>query len=257
MTRRMSQRARAQEIFREMAEAQSESSSAASLTLRREPGREQTECAASAESDLTARVRALYETSAVPVREIAAVAGVSERTIYKYAQKGGWKARYAWADRGGAARRGWPAADAAAPTQFAPANVMPVRGAGGRFIRREDSGQPFARGLKATDPHGAAQARAACAQAEATAAQAQADAAFLQWNESFVDWLRTVRMIDDALTAYQQARRQRRRGWPAELADAREQTLNRLGHIAIDGLQFCQAQTAALLPSYLASIAKS
>jgi hypothetical protein len=247
MTRRMSQRARAQEIYREMAETQSESSSAASLTLRREPGREQTECAASAESDLTARVRALYETSAVPVREIAAVAGVTERTIYKYAQKGGWKARYAWVDRGGVAGRRRRVNDG-----FAPA-----KGAGGRFIRREDSGQPIARGLKATDPQGTAQARAACAQAGTIAAQAQADAVFLQWNESFVEWLRTVRMIDDELTAYRQARRQRRRGWPAELADAREQTLNRLGHIALDGLEFCRAQTAMLLPSYLASIAKS
>ena len=62
------------------------------------------------EQDLTARVRALYENSAVPVREIARRAGVTERTIYKYAQKGGWKARYAWVDRGGVARRRRPAA---------------------------------------------------------------------------------------------------------------------------------------------------
>jgi hypothetical protein len=189
-------------------------------------------------------VRALYETSAVPVREIAAAAGVTERTIYKYAQKGGWKARYAWVDRGGVARRGWRAADAAAPAQFAPA-----KGAGGRFIRREDSGKPFPRGLKATDPQGATRATAACAQADAIAAEAQADAALLQWNESFVVWLRTARMIGDELAAYQQKRRQWRPGTPAGEADAREQTLNRLGHIALDGLEFCQAQMAALLPS--------
>jgi hypothetical protein len=72
--------------------------------------------------DLTARACALYENSAVPVREIARRAGVTERTIYKYAQKGGWKARYAW--------------------QFAP-----IKGVGGRFIRRADKGKPFARGL--------------------------------------------------------------------------------------------------------------
>lgn len=37
---------------------------------------------------LTARMRVLYEHSAVPVAEIAWLTGVSERTIYKYAPKG-------------------------------------------------------------------------------------------------------------------------------------------------------------------------
>ncbi len=163
-------------------------------------------------------MRALYENSAVPVREIAAVAGVTERTIYKYAQRGGWKARYAWVDRGGVARRGRPAAEAVAPAQ----------GAGGRFIRREDSGKPFPRGLKATDPQGATRATAACAQAETIAAQAQADAALLQWNETLLDSLRTVHMIRDELTAYRQTRRQKRRGRPAQQTDRREQAMNRL-----------------------------
>ncbi len=149
--------------------------------------------------DLTARVRALYENSAVPVREIAAVAGVTERTLYKYAQKGGWKPRYAWVDRGGVARRGRPAAGA----------VAPAKGAGGRFIRRADSGKPFPRGLKATDPQGATRATVACAQAGTIAAQAQADAALLQWNETLLESLRTVSMISDELTAYRQERRQK------------------------------------------------
>jgi hypothetical protein len=170
MTRRMSQRARAQEIYREMAEA-----SAASPLPNPPPQagegkasageRERAECAASAEPDLTARVRALYENSAVPVREIARLAGVTERTLYKYAQKGGWKARYAWVDRGGVARRA-RAADAVAPKQFAPTNVMPVRGAGGRFVARADKDKPFAEGLQATDPAGAARATSACVQAD-------------------------------------------------------------------------------------------
>jgi hypothetical protein len=186
-----------------------------------------------------AKVRALYETSAVPVREIALLVGVTERTIYKYAQKGGWKARYAWVDRGGVARRGWRAAGAVAPAQ----------GAGGRFIRREHSGKPFPCGLKATDPQGAKRATAACAQAEAIAAEAQADAALLQWNETLGELLRTVGMINDQLTAYQQAHRQKRRGRPAEQTDRREQAMNRLGHLTLDCVEFCQAQMATLLPS--------
>jgi hypothetical protein len=184
-------------------------------------------------------VRALYENSAVPVREIAALAGVTERTLYKYARRGGWTSRYAWVDRGGVAGRRRRANDALAP----------AKGAGGRFIRREDSGKPFLCGLKATDPKGAARATAACAQAEMTAAQAQADATCEQWNQSFIECLRTVRMIGDELAAYQETRRQWRPGMPVEEADAREQTLNRLGHIALDCLERCQAQLARLYPS--------
>jgi len=131
----------------------------------------------------------------------------------------------------------------------APAKFAPVKGAGGRFIRRADKGKPFARGLKATDPQGATRATAACAQAEAIAAEAQADAALLQWNETLVELLRTVRIISDQLTAYQQERRQKRRGQPAAQTDMREQTMNRLGHLALDCVEFCQAQMAALLPS--------
>lgn len=37
------------------------------------------------ETKLTQRVRELYEESAVPVREIARLAGVTERTLYKHA----------------------------------------------------------------------------------------------------------------------------------------------------------------------------
>ncbi|MBI1203974.1 MAG: hypothetical protein GC182_15845 [Rhodopseudomonas sp.] len=95
------------------------------------------------QTDLTAKVRALYEGSAVPVREIARLVGVTERTIYKYVAKGCWNRRY---------RRG---------LNVAPAFV-PVRGAGGRFTRRADKDAPVAQGLKATDPDGRARAAAAC-----------------------------------------------------------------------------------------------
>ena len=77
--------------------------------------------------------------------EIARLAGVTERTIYKYVEKHGWKRRYrvvardeavARANRG---RHRLPSPD-----------LAPVKGAGGRFIRREDCDKPIAVGLQAT-----------------------------------------------------------------------------------------------------------
>ncbi len=121
--------------------------------------------------DLTARVRALYEGSAVPVREIARLAGVSERTIYKYVAKGGWTKRYRELPRGEAAAAANRGRRSRAASVFKPA-----KGAGGRFIRRDDLGQPFAQGLKATDPLGRSRGEAACAQAEGLARRAQAQA---------------------------------------------------------------------------------
>ena len=93
----------------------------------------------------------------MPVREIARLAGVSERTLYKYVEKHGWKKRYARVPRGLAAAQanrgqGWQAT----------AGFAPVKGAGGRFVRREDIGKPFAAGMKALDPAGHARADAAC-----------------------------------------------------------------------------------------------
>ena len=112
---------------------------------------------------LTARVRALYEDSVVPVREIARLAGVTERTIYKYAHKEGWTPRVTRLSRDGTAAG------------------LAGRGVAGRFIRREDEGKPHARGLKALDPDGAARAAAACVRAgelsDAAVAQASAAAA--------------------------------------------------------------------------------
>lgn len=44
---------------------------------------------------LTGRVRALYEGGALPVAQIARLAGVNERTLYRYVERGGWRRRYA------------------------------------------------------------------------------------------------------------------------------------------------------------------
>jgi len=105
---------------------------------------------------LTARVRALYEDSAVPVREIAALAGVTERTIYKYVARYRWKRRYGTG------------------ADLAP-EFVPVRGE--RFIQRADKGETVACGLKATDPAGAKRAAAGCRAAEGLLSVAQAQAA--------------------------------------------------------------------------------
>jgi Putative ATPase subunit of terminase (gpP-like) len=136
MTERTSLRRAARAQFRALAEAQPRAvAPEAGLTANPTP--------------LTTEVQSLYEAGVVPVREIARMAGVTERTVYKYAERGGWKRRYA--------RRN-------------------PRGAGGRFVVAEDEGKPHAAGLKALDPDGAQAAAATCARAGALADAAMAEA---------------------------------------------------------------------------------
>jgi len=118
--------------------------------------------------DLTARIRALYEETNVPVREIAAIAGVTERTLYRYVEKHGWTKRYHVLPRGREA-----AAHNRGGRWLPTTGVVPAKGAGGRFIRREDIGQPFPAGLKALDPQGRAEAHARCDAADPLARKAQ------------------------------------------------------------------------------------
>jgi len=189
--------------------------------------------AARAPTRLTKRVRKLYEESAVPVREIAAAAGVTERTVYKYAAKHDWRPRYRWR------------ADGARPAgRRAASGFAPVKGAGGRFIARADRDKPVAAGLKATDPRAASRALAACAQAEALAREAQAEAAWLRWSEVILDWLKTARILRDALAAHQARRGRAAANGVTGATDAYAQWLTRAGHVAVDCLQFCHAQRA-------------
>jgi hypothetical protein len=119
---------------------------------------------------LTRRARALYEDSVVPVREIARLAGVSERTLYKHVQRGGWRRRYRVAARDNAV-------SAARGRLFVPEPVFaPVKGAGGRFVAREQADAPHAAGLGALDPAGGAAAAEACVAASALSAVAMAEA---------------------------------------------------------------------------------
>jgi hypothetical protein len=255
MTRRMSVRAQAREIYRERIAAEAQKKTPA-LTLPRirlhaagcggqARGREKAksgagECAATAPaapppklSRLTQRVRKLYEETAVPVAEIAAIAGVTERTLYKYARKGGWTPRYAWIGRGGLAHRRWRAR-----SRFAP-----IKGAGARFVKRKEKGRPFARGLKATDRVGGARAAAACAFAEARGRQAQAEASWMLWNETFLDWLKLAAELEASLAAHRARRRQRANG-AGGAPDAHAQWLDRAGQAACECLELCQAHQA-------------
>ena len=106
---------------------------------------------------------ALYEDTVTPVAEIARLAGVSERTLYKYVQRGGWRRRYAG--------RGAEAGAANRDRTREPRPPQP-KGAGGRFIPREEWGKPHPSGLKVLDPQGASRAVAACEVVGVTANEA-------------------------------------------------------------------------------------
>jgi AcrR family transcriptional regulator len=207
MTRRSSTRAQAQEFYGQMVrdadDQASRTKETPTLTLPLSGGGKESVASGGGETttDLTARARALYEGSAVPVREIARLAGVSERTLYKYVEKHGWKKRYARVPRGLAAAQanrgqGWQAT----------AGFAPVKGAGGRFVRREDIGKPFAAGMKALDPAGHARADAACSHAQQRARRAEADAQAERWADENVRAIRAVVRARDDLAAHDAAR---------------------------------------------------
>ncbi len=207
MTRRSSVRAQARENYYRLAAKAAPAASAATTPTSATPTPDPSPLLASArgggeKNDLTARVRALYEDSAVPVREIAAVAGVTERTIYKYVEKHHWKRRYRVAPRGheqdlaaaAANRERWPSPDFA-----------PVTGAGGRFIRRDDKDKPFATGLKATDRAGRLRAAAGCGVAAQLGCKAMAQAAAAQRCERQIAAIATVNRTVKDLRAYRDA----------------------------------------------------
>jgi hypothetical protein len=116
---------------------------------------------------LTDEVRALYEETPMPVAEIARLAGVAERTLYRYVARGGWTRRYPV--------RGVEAAAANRGRKREPRPPQP-KGAGGRFIPRAEWGKPHPSGLKALDPQGAAIAAAECRRWGALAGEAMARA---------------------------------------------------------------------------------
>ena len=212
MTPRRSVRAETQRLYREMAGKGGLKLNATTPTPDPSPqgGGEQALPGAGASQDLMAQVRALYEGSAVPVREIARRAGVSERTLYKYARKNNWTPRYAWMPDGARpparpGRRRWTPAQEkhhARAGQFAPG-----KGAGGRFIRRDDIGKPFARGIKALDPAGRAAAAVASAEAARLAERARREAEFERAVSNNCDALRALRRAADDTRILREPRR--------------------------------------------------
>jgi hypothetical protein len=195
MTRRSSPRAPVRAFFREMSEEgralQPDPSPGLAALGHPLPqageGRTESQAGEGKESaqstPLTERARALYEDSAVPVREIARLCGVTERTILKYARKLDWKPRYHWvAGEAGVRHRRWQPAE-----KFAP-----VKGTGARFIRREEAGQPFAAGLKALDPQADASATVACDDALSLAREAEAKAAQARHDEQVIATISTI-----------------------------------------------------------------
>jgi transposase len=186
---------------------------------------------ASVDASLTGRVRALYEGSVVPVREIARLVGVGERRIYRYAQKLGWKARVRWLKPAARGRACLPVervralyedsnlpvreiarlAGVSDVTVYNYARKLAwkrgarplVKGAGGRFIPLAEAGRPHTRGLKALDSLGAQAAAEACARAgiiaddaaAAAVADARARAAGEQAARDAQAWMRTFERL--------------------------------------------------------------
>jgi hypothetical protein len=227
MTRRNSSRAQAQDFYRAMALKDSAGVHPARLSgaaVTPDPSPQ-----GGGEQNLTARVRALYEGSAVPVREIAALAGITERTLYKYAAKQQWKPRYRWRADGGRPRwRRWRA----------PPHVAPAKGAGGRFIRRAEAGKPVATGIKATAPAARSRAGAACRRAALLAGAAEQRAQAARRFEQRMRAIEAANAAAAALTRYlAQGARQRTRRRPSRFAphgDALARAFAHLLGVAVD-----------------------
>ena len=93
------------------------------------------------ETPLIEQIRELYENWVIPVAEIARLAGVAERTLYKYVQRGGWRRRHRY--RRDDLRDGADAIDARARLERATAKLCGRGSARGRAARgRGDGGGP-------------------------------------------------------------------------------------------------------------------
>lgn len=199
MTPRCSVRAAAREIYGELNQGEAGGLAASNTPSSPSPGSGAADPPSLrfGTASLTAKARQLYEGSAVPVVEIARLCGVTDRTIYKYAAKQRWKPRYRWT------------VDDGRPAAFAPA-----KGAGGRFIRRDDNGKPFAQGLKATDPAGRAGASSVCAKAARLARKAQAEAEYAERLEEELGALTGLDRAAGALVDYLDGCKKARRATP-------------------------------------------
>jgi len=230
MTRRSSVRAQARENYRKLKQNNPLPDPSP------QGGREQKE-GGGEKYDLMHRVRALYEASAVPVREIATIAGVSERTLYKYVRKHDWKRRYRCLARDEAV------AAANRSRRWRPsAKARPVKGSGGRFIRRADKDKPFPTGLKALDPAGYSDAEARCGVAEPLSREALELVLAAQGLEERIGAIQEVNQAIDRLCDFRDARR--RHGYAEASSDRTEAVLERLLDDAIERWTALQAEDA-------------
>jgi AcrR family transcriptional regulator len=210
-------RAEAQRVYRASAPLAPALQQAATPTPNPSPqgGREQAACAAGetcprgAEqiTELTRRIRALYEDSVVPVAEIARIAGVNQRTLYRYVEKGDWRRRHATQDIAAAVRK--------RAAKRKPRPCVTLKGAGGRFIRNADAGKPVRRGLKALDPMGEARALTVAAKA---AKLAEAAVARTQRRRETMTNVRMLNMLLEVardLAAVEDAMREDNRAAPS------------------------------------------
>jgi hypothetical protein len=94
---------------------------------------------------------------------------------------------------------------------YAGERFAPVKGAGGRFIRRADKGKPFATGLKATNPVEASGAAAECVEAESRARQAQTEAEAWRRREAMSDAIADAARAASAFVNYRKECRKGRR----------------------------------------------
>jgi len=231
-----SSRALAQEIYREMkeeraADCATPTPNRSSHTKAPAPPKAAAGGGGEQAPNLTAKARALYEHSAVPVAGIAAAVGVTERTIYKYAARENWTPRYRWSADGGRPRGArWRSR----------APLAPAKGAAGRFIRRADKGKPFATGLQAADPRAAAEADAACAEAARLSREAEEKAKMAQLDEAR---LRAREATAGALHDYNRYIGARdRRGVPPARHDAAEAALWRVMDAALQRWEWLEAR---------------
>ncbi len=173
----------------------------------------------------------------MPVREIAQLAGVSERTLYKYVVRYGWRKRYRVLPRGVAA------AAANRGRRAAPENgYAPVKGAGARFIRREDNGKPFAAGLKALDAAGHARADAVCAEAQARADRAEAEAELDHWSRETLRARAEVNRAMGEALKMREDQKENPRGWLPGDAEMMERAMASWIAAAADALEATTAE---------------
>ena len=115
----------------------------------------------------------------------------------------------------------------------------PAKGAGGRFIRREEIGQPFAAGLKALDPAAEARAAAACAAAARRASVAERQAQEERWHAETIRAIQAVNQARQDLAEHEAAHKTQR-AW-SRPADLRKRALTLSLHVALDWMEMAVA----------------